>query len=87
LLSRLPLPVDPEKDLERFSCFSTRALWPDMLKIYPTLVEGHSSTSNGRGRVLPDTAQATEVVAAMKAAARYVRIQRIQRDIGALIEK
>ena len=77
---------DHDKDLERFRLlFDDERFRPDMLKIYPTLVVKGTKLYEQwqRGEFAPyDTAQATEVVAAMKAIApRYVRIQRIQRDI------
>ena len=65
--------------------FDDERFRPDMLKIYPTLVVKGTKLYEQwqRGEFVPyNTAQATEVVAAMKAIApRYVRIQRIQRDI------
>ncbi len=77
---------DQEKDLDRFRLlFDDERFRPDMLKIYPTLVVKGTKLYEQwqRGEFAPySTAQATEVVAAMKAIApRYVRIQRIQRDI------
>jgi elongator complex protein 3 len=77
---------DPEKDLDRFRLlFDDERFRPDMLKIYPTLVVKGTKLYEQwqRGEFVPyNTAQATEVVAAMKAIVpRYVRIQRIQRDI------
>jgi elongator complex protein 3 len=77
---------DPDKDLDRFRLlFDDERFRPDMLKIYPTLVVKGTKLYEQwqRGEFVPyTTAQATEVVAAMKAIApRYVRIQRIQRDI------
>lgn len=76
----------PDKDLESFRLmFDDERFRPDMLKIYPTLVvKGTPLYESWKaGEYSPyATAQAVEVIARMKALApRYVRIQRIQRDI------
>ena len=76
----------PDKDLASFrQMFEDERFRPDMLKIYPTLVVRGTKLYESwlKGEYAPySTDQATEVIAAMKAEApRYVRIQRIQRDI------
>ena len=82
----------PELDVERFRLmFGDERFRPDMLKIYPTLVVKGTPLYESwlKGDYSPyTTEQATEVIASMKAMVpKYVRIQRIQRDIPApLIE-
>jgi len=76
----------PEKDIGSFRMmFDDERFMPDMLKIYPTLiVEGTPLFKDWEaGLYAPySTAQATKVVADMKALVpRFARIQRIQRDI------
>jgi elongator complex protein 3 len=76
----------PEHDVESFRMmFEDQCFRPDMLKIYPTLVvKGtplYEKWSSGEYQPY-STQQAVEVIAKMKALApKYVRIQRIQRDI------
>ncbi|MEM0448477.1 MAG: tRNA uridine(34) 5-carboxymethylaminomethyl modification radical SAM/GNAT enzyme Elp3 [Methanomassiliicoccales archaeon] len=77
---------NPEKDLESFRLmFNDERFRPDMLKIYPTLVvKGTPLYDKWKERSFTpySTEQAVEVIAKMKAIVpRYVRIQRIQRDI------
>jgi elongator complex protein 3 len=82
----------PDRDVSSFQqMFEDECFRPDMLKIYPTLVvKGTPLYEKWKtGEYAPySTQQAVEVIARMKALApRYVRIQRIQRDIPAdLIE-
>jgi len=76
----------PEKDLEYFQrIFDDPRFRPDMLKIYPTLVVKGTKLYHmwKRGEYIPyDTQKAAQVIARMKSMVpRYVRIQRIQRDI------
>ncbi|MGD1060830.1 MAG: tRNA uridine(34) 5-carboxymethylaminomethyl modification radical SAM/GNAT enzyme Elp3 [Methanomassiliicoccales archaeon] len=76
----------PEKDIESFrTVFEDERFRPDMLKIYPTLVVKGTPLYESwkRGEYEPyDTEKATQVVAAMKSLTpKWVRIQRIQRDI------
>ncbi len=76
----------PEKDVDSFrTMFEDERFRPDMLKIYPTLVVKGTPLYEKwmAGEYQPySTEQAVEVIARMKAIApRYVRIQRIQRDI------
>ena len=76
----------PDHDVDSFRMmFEDERFRPDMLKIYPTLVvKGTPLYEKWRaGEYAPySTQQAVEVIARMKALApRYVRIQRIQRDI------
>jgi elongator complex protein 3 len=76
----------PTKDLECFrKVFEDPRFRPDMLKIYPTLVLGGTPLHEKwlEGEYIPyDTEQAVELLAQMKSLTpRYVRIQRIQRDI------
>ena len=79
---------DMDRDLESFrALFEDPAYRPDMLKIYPTLVLAgtglHTMWAAGRYRPLP-TEEAVELVAKVKAIVPpWVRIQRIQREIGA----
>ena len=79
---------DVDRDLESFrSIFEDPQYRPDMLKIYPTLVlEGtglYTMWKHGRYRPM-STEDAVELVARMKELVPpWVRIQRIQREIGA----
>lgn len=80
--------MDPERDLQDFrALFEDPDFRPDMLKIYPTLVvPGTALYEEWRaGRYAPyDTETAAAVLARLKAEIpRYVRVQRIQRDIPA----
>ena len=74
------------KDLEDFQdLFNDERFRPDYLKIYPTLVvEGtglHELYLKGEYRPLDDN-EAAELVSSVKALLpRYVRLQRVQRDI------
>jgi elongator complex protein 3 len=83
---------DPAKDLASFSrVFQDERFRPDMLKLYPTLVVKGTALYDmwKRGEYEPYTVdEAARVIADMKAEVpRWVRIQRIQRDIPApLIE-
>jgi elongator complex protein 3 (tRNA carboxymethyluridine synthase) len=76
----------PEQDVASFRMmFDDQRFRPDMLKIYPTLVVKGTPLYEKwmTGEYQPySTLQAVEVIARMKALApKYVRIQRIQRDI------
>ena len=79
---------DVDRDLDSFrTIFEDPEYRPDMLKIYPTLVLAgtglHSMWASGRYRALT-TEEAVELVAKVKAIVPpWVRIQRIQREIGA----
>ncbi|MFP3872709.1 MAG: tRNA uridine(34) 5-carboxymethylaminomethyl modification radical SAM/GNAT enzyme Elp3 [Candidatus Natronoplasma sp.] len=78
--------MDRKKDLEDLiELFKNERFQPDMLKIYPTLVvEGTELYKEWKeGVYVPLTTQeAAELIAEMKSAVpRYVRIQRVQRDI------
>jgi elongator complex protein 3 len=79
---------DVDRDLESFrAIFEDPEYRPDMLKVYPTLVlEGtglHTMWRHGRYRPMT-TEAAIELVARMKELVPpWVRIQRIQREIGA----
>lgn len=79
---------DVDRDFESFrAIFEDPEYRPDMLKIYPTLVlEGtglHAMWASGRYHPL-STEEAVEFVAKVKAIVPpWVRIQRIQREIGA----
>lgn len=80
--------MTPDKDLEGFErLFSDPRYRPDMLKIYPTLVlPGTPLFEDWRaGRYQPyDTATAVDLLVRIKRRLpRWVRIQRIQRDIPA----
>lgn len=77
---------DAKKDIESFQLiFQDERFRPDMLKIYPTLVVKGTPLYDRwtKGEYAPyTTGQAAEVVAEMKALVpKWVRIQRIQRDI------
>jgi elongator complex protein 3 len=80
--------MDPDRDLADFArLFDDPSYRPDMLKIYPTLVipgtELHADWSAGR-YVPYDTETAVDLIARMKERLpKWVRIQRIQRDIPA----
>ncbi len=79
---------DADRDLESFrAIFDEPAYRPDFLKIYPTLVLPgtglHSMWAQGRYRPL-GLEEAVDLVARAKAITPpWVRIQRIQREIGA----
>ncbi len=79
---------DRDRDLESFrAIFEDPAYRPDFLKVYPTLVLAgtglHTMWSRGRYRPMT-TEEAVELVAEIKAIVPpWVRIQRIQREIGA----
>ena len=79
---------DADRDIASFrAIFEDPAYRPDLLKIYPTLVLPgtglHAMWAGGRYRPL-DTEEAVELVARVKAIVPpWVRIQRIQREIGA----
>jgi elongator complex protein 3 len=79
---------DVDRDLASFrAIFEDVEYRPDMLKVYPTLVlEGtglHTMWAHGRYRPLT-TEEAVELVAKVKEIVPpWVRIQRIQREIGA----
>ena len=79
---------DPDRDLESFhAIFDDPAYRPDFLKIYPTLVLPgtglHAMWEQGRYRPL-GLEDAVDLVARIKAVVPpWVRIQRIQREIGA----
>ena len=78
---------DRERDLESFrAIFDDAAFRPDMLKIYPTLVLPGTGLHAlwRRGDYEPmTTEEVVDLVAAMKAIVpSWVRIQRIQREIG-----
>ena len=89
IMPGLPL-SNPEKDIRLFKkLFENPEFRPDMLKIYPCLVlentELYSLWEKGRYRPY-NTEEAAEVIARMKEnVPRYVRIQRIQRDIPAYL--
>ncbi|TLZ72799.1 MAG: tRNA uridine(34) 5-carboxymethylaminomethyl modification radical SAM/GNAT enzyme Elp3 [Methanobacteriota archaeon] len=80
--------TDADRDLDSFrAIFENPDYRPDMLKVYPTLVvEGtglHTMWALGRYRPLT-TEAAADLVARMKELVPpWVRIQRIQREIGA----
>jgi len=76
----------PDKDVESFrTMFTDPRFCPDMLKIYPTLVVKGTPLYEKwvAGEYRPYTTQeAVQVIAEMKSLApKWVRIQRIQRDI------
>ena len=80
--------MDPGRDLEDArQLFEDPAFRPDMVKVYPTLVLPGTPLFEDwkNGRYHPyDDAAATEVLAKWKGTVpRWVRIQRIQRDIPA----
>ena len=80
--------VTPEMDREDFRRLFEDPRWrPDYLKIYPTLVVRGTAVYDmwKRGEYEPlDNDAAAELVAEIKAALpRYVRLQRVQRDIPA----
>ena len=80
--------MDPDRDVEDArQLFGDPGFRPDMVKVYPTLVlPGTPLYEDWKaGRYEPyDDATATEVLARWKALVpRWVRIQRIQRDIPA----
>ncbi|MBS3817445.1 MAG: tRNA uridine(34) 5-carboxymethylaminomethyl modification radical SAM/GNAT enzyme Elp3 [Candidatus Thermoplasmatota archaeon] len=78
--------MDNTKDLDDFlTLFKDQRFQPDMLKIYPTLVvegtELYERWKDGEYEPL-STNKAAKLIAEMKAAVpKYVRIQRVQRDI------
>ena len=80
---------DPDRDLESFRIlFDDPAYRPDFLKIYPTLVlEGtalHEMWTHGLYTPL-SLEEAVDLVAHVKALLpRWCRLQRVQREIGAL---
>ncbi|MBS3790609.1 MAG: tRNA uridine(34) 5-carboxymethylaminomethyl modification radical SAM/GNAT enzyme Elp3, partial [Candidatus Thermoplasmatota archaeon] len=78
--------MDRQKDLDDFiALFEDQRFRPDMLKIYPALViKGTDIYDEWKsGCYMPlSTDEASELVAEMKAEVpKYVRIQRVQRDI------
>jgi elongator complex protein 3 len=78
--------MDPAKDREGFRrLFADEDFRPDQLKVYPTLVLPQTPLYEAwrRGEFAPyDDATAAAVVADLKALVpRYVRIQRVERDI------
>ncbi len=80
--------MDPTKDREDFrSLFSDERFRPDMMKIYPCLVMRGTPLYDEwkRGEYRPyDVETAAQTLASIKEELpRYVRIQRIQRDIPA----
>jgi elongator complex protein 3 len=80
--------MDPARDAEDARrLFEDPAFRPDMVKVYPTLVMPGTPLHDdwAAGRYVPyDTETATQVLAKFKAMVpRWVRIQRIQRDIPA----
>jgi len=80
----------PQKDLENFrKMFENPDFRPDMLKIYPCLVIQNTELYEmwKRGAYRPySTEEAADLIAKMKQMVpRYVRIQRIQRDIPAYL--
>jgi len=80
--------MDPERDAADFArLFDDPSYRPDMLKIYPTLVIPGTALYDDwkAGRYEPyDTETAVKLLARLKARLpRWVRIQRIQRDIPA----
>ncbi len=80
--------MDPTKDREDFGkLFSDPRFRPDMLKVYPCLVMRGTSLYDEwkRGEYVPyETSTAAELLADVKEGLpRYVRIQRVQRDIPA----
>ncbi|MDD4497825.1 MAG: tRNA uridine(34) 5-carboxymethylaminomethyl modification radical SAM/GNAT enzyme Elp3 [Methanosarcinaceae archaeon] len=87
MMPRLP-GMDSERDLKQFrKLFEDPRFRPDYLKIYPTLVtEGtplHRLWEEGKYEALPDE-EAVELIADIKATLpKWVRLQRIQRDIPA----
>ncbi|MEM3413882.1 MAG: tRNA uridine(34) 5-carboxymethylaminomethyl modification radical SAM/GNAT enzyme Elp3 [Thermoplasmata archaeon] len=89
IMPGLPL-SNPENDLDCFKLLFERPEFrPDMLKIYPCLVlentELYKLWKEGKYRPY-STEEAAEVIARMKEVLpRYVRIQRIQRDIPAYL--
>jgi len=78
--------MDQQEDLHEFTkLFEDQRFRPDMLKIYPALVvrgtEIYDEWKNGNYQPLT-TEVASDLVAEMKARVpKYVRIQRVQRDI------
>jgi elongator complex protein 3 len=82
----------PEMDLESFrTIFSNPEYRPDMLKIYPTLVvkgtKLHTMWEQGEYEPLTTSGAVDLLKEVKKLIPRYVRVQRIQRDIPAkLIE-
>jgi len=78
--------MNKEKDLDDFiKLFEDQKFRPDMLKIYPALVvkgtEIYEEWREGKYEPLT-TEEASELVAEMKSKVpKYVRIQRVQRDI------
>lgn len=89
IMPGLPL-SNPEKDIKCFkTMFENPDFRPDMLKIYPCLVLENTELYRlwKEGTYVPySTEEAAEVIAKMKELIpRYVRIQRIQRDIPAYL--
>ncbi len=78
--------MDKKKDLDDFiQLFEDQRFRPDMLKIYPALVvkgtDIYEEWKEGKFEPL-STEEASELVAEMKSKVpKYVRIQRVQRDI------
>lgn len=77
---------NPEKDIEMFKMlFNDKRFRPDMLKIYPTLVVKGSKLYNDylEGNYIPydDDTAAYVIANAFKYIPKYVRVQRINRDI------
>jgi elongator complex protein 3 len=76
----------PEKDIEDFRrLFEDEAFKPDMLKIYPTLVLGHTGLSSmherGSYTAYSDEELVRVIAEAKKMIPRWVRIMRVQREI------
>ncbi|RLI26177.1 tRNA uridine(34) 5-carboxymethylaminomethyl modification radical SAM/GNAT enzyme Elp3 [Candidatus Bathyarchaeota archaeon] len=79
---------DPGRDLEMFkTVFRDPDLRPDALKIYPCLViEGtklHEMWVKGLYKPYPEEEVIRVIAEALKGIPRYVRVQRVQRDIPA----
>ncbi|MCX8174529.1 MAG: tRNA uridine(34) 5-carboxymethylaminomethyl modification radical SAM/GNAT enzyme Elp3 [Thermoplasmata archaeon] len=89
IMPGLPL-SNPAKDLASFRMvFENPDFRPDMLKLYPCLVLENTELYNlwKEGKYRPySTEEAADVIARMKEIIpRYVRIQRVQRDIPAYL--
>lgn len=80
--------MDPQKDVSDFGrLFSDERFKPDMLKIYPCLVmrgtELYEEWKRGEYKPYDSSTAATVIAKAKEHLPRYVRIQRVQRDIPA----